>query len=79
MFALGIVYWMFNRPMEQTENFLKEILKRPEVVEGNIKVIMLDIILDTIEALSSSYTVLSADLEKEPIEMWWGTNNAWVF
>ena len=23
MFALGIVYWMFNRPMQQTESFLK--------------------------------------------------------
>ena len=30
MFALGIVYWMFNRPMEQTEKFLeKKFAKKP--------------------------------------------------
>ena len=66
MFALGIVYWMFNRPMEQTENFLKKKFEeRPEVVEANIKVLHVGYnFADTIEALSSSYTVLSADLEK---------------
>ena len=57
---------MFNRPMEQTENFLKKKFeKRPEVVEGNIKVLHAGYnFADTIEALSSSYTVLSANLEK---------------
>tara|TARA_B100000683_G_scaffold276886_1_gene332672 strand:+ start:1773 stop:3611 length:1839 start_codon:yes stop_codon:yes gene_type:complete len=66
MFALGIVYWMFNRPMTQTENFLKKKFeKRPDIVEGNIKVLHAGYnFADTIEALSSSYTVLSANLEK---------------
>lgn len=66
MFALGIVYWMFNRPMIQTEKFLKEkFSKSPELVEGNIKVMHAGYnFADTIEALPSSYTVLSANLEK---------------
>jgi len=66
MFALGIVYWMFNRPMEKTENFLKKkFSKQPELVEANIKVMHAGYnFADTIEALSSSYTVLSANLEQ---------------
>jgi|TARA_B110000240_G_scaffold84800_1_gene96498 2-oxoglutarate ferredoxin oxidoreductase subunit alpha len=66
MFALGIVYWMFNRPMEQTEQFLKKKFeKKPEVVEANIKVMHAGYnFADTIEALPSSYTVLSANLRK---------------
>jgi 2-oxoglutarate ferredoxin oxidoreductase subunit alpha len=66
MFALGIVYWMFNRPMEQTEKFLqRKFAKKPEVVAANIKVMHAGYnFADTIEAFSSSYTVLPANLEK---------------
>lgn len=66
MFALGIVYWMFNRPMDKTEKFLqKKFIKNPEVVEANIKVMHAGYnFADTIEALPSSYTILSANLEK---------------
>ena len=66
MFALGIVYWMFNRPMTQTETFLKKkFSKRPEIVEANIKVMHAGYnFADTIEALTSSYTVLPASLRK---------------
>jgi len=65
MFALGIIYWMFNRPMEQTEKFLKKkFTKKPEVINANIKVLHAGYnFAETIEALSSSYTVLSANLE----------------
>lgn len=66
MFALGIVYWMFSRPMEQTENFLKKkFAKKPEIVEANIKVLHAGYnFAETIEALPSSYTILKADIEK---------------
>ena len=66
MFALGIVYWMFNRPMDKTEKFLqKKFIKTPEVVEANIKVMHAGYnFADTIEALPSSYTILSANLEE---------------
>jgi 2-oxoglutarate ferredoxin oxidoreductase subunit alpha len=65
MFALGIVYWMFNRPMEQTEKFLQnKFAKKPELVAANIKVMHAGYnFADTIEALPSSYTVLSAKLK----------------
>ena len=65
MFALGMVYWMFNRPMEQTENFLKaKFAKKPLVVESNIKVMHAGYnFADTIEALPSSYTVAKAEIE----------------
>lgn len=40
MFALGIVYWLFNRPMESTESFLKKKFKsKPEIINANIKVL----------------------------------------
>ena len=43
----------------------KKFEKRPEVVDANIKVLHAGYnFADTIEALSSSYTVLSANLEK---------------
>ncbi len=36
MFALGIVYWMFERPLENTEKFFeKKFKKNPLVVEAN--------------------------------------------
>ena len=62
MFALGIVYWLFNRPMEQTENFLKKKFKsKPDIVNANIKVLHDGYnYAETIQAFSSSYTVLPA-------------------
>ena len=65
MFALGIVYWMFNRPMEQTEKFLKaKFAKKPIVIESNIKVLHAGYnFAETIEALPSSYTVAKAAID----------------
>jgi len=62
MFALGIVYWLFNRPMESTESFLKKKFKsKPDVVNANIKVLHDGYnYAETIQAFSSSYTVLPA-------------------
>lgn len=40
MFALGLVCWMFNRPMKYIEEFLKsKFAKKPVVVDSNIKVL----------------------------------------
>jgi 2-oxoglutarate ferredoxin oxidoreductase subunit alpha len=37
MFALGLLSWMYNRPTEQTEQFLRtKFAKKPEVMEANI-------------------------------------------
>ncbi len=65
MFALGMVYWMFSRPLDYTERFLKgKFGSKPEVLEGNIKALKAGFnYADTIEAFSSASTVLPADME----------------
>ena len=36
MFALGIVYWLFSRPLNITENFLDSKFKNiPEIARAN--------------------------------------------
>ena len=40
MFALGLVCWMFNRPLDYVEEFIQtKFAKKPVVVESNIKVL----------------------------------------
>ena len=40
MFALGLVCWMFNRPLTYIEEFIKnKFAKKPVVVESNVKVL----------------------------------------
>ena len=40
MFALGLVCWMFNRPLDYVEEFLQnKFAKKPLVVDSNIKVL----------------------------------------
>jgi 2-oxoglutarate ferredoxin oxidoreductase subunit alpha len=40
MFALGLVCWMFNRPLDYVEEFLQnKFAKKPVVVDSNIKVL----------------------------------------
>jgi 2-oxoglutarate ferredoxin oxidoreductase subunit alpha len=66
MFALGMVYWMFSRPMTHTENFLNKKFgkKSPIVAEANIMAMKAGYnYAETIEALSSAFTILPADLE----------------
>jgi 2-oxoglutarate/2-oxoacid ferredoxin oxidoreductase subunit alpha len=37
MFALGLLSWMYNRPTESTENFLRtKFAKRPDLAEANV-------------------------------------------
>ncbi len=40
MFALGLVCWMFNRPLDYVEEYLRsKFAKKPVVVDSNIKVL----------------------------------------
>jgi 2-oxoglutarate ferredoxin oxidoreductase subunit alpha len=40
MFALGLVCWMFNRPLDYIEDFIRnKFAKKPVVVDSNIKVL----------------------------------------
>ena len=37
MFALGLLSWMYHRPVEATENFLRvKFAKRPDILEANL-------------------------------------------
>ncbi len=40
LFALGLAYWLFDRPLEPTEKWLKKKFgKKPEVFDANLKVL----------------------------------------
>ena len=62
VFTLGIVFWLFSEPLEQTINFFKQKFKNnPTIAEANIKAIKAGYNYAlTIEAIKSSFTVLSA-------------------
>ena len=66
MFALGIMYWLFDRSIEPTEEFLKSKFKsKPVLIEANQKALHAgwNFAL-TIEALPSNYQVPSAKIKK---------------
>jgi 2-oxoglutarate ferredoxin oxidoreductase subunit alpha len=66
MFALGMIYWLFNRPLKYTEDFFHQKFKsKPEIVEANEKVLKAGYYYaETIEALHSTYVVKPAEIEK---------------
>ncbi|MCO6500983.1 MAG: 2-oxoacid:acceptor oxidoreductase subunit alpha [Vicingus serpentipes] len=66
MFALGIVYWLFNRPLEITENFLDSKFKKlPELAKANKAALKAGYNFAlTVELLPSSYKVKAAQLPK---------------
>lgn len=66
MFALGIVYWLFNRPLEITENFLDTKFKKiPEIAKANKAALKAGYNYAlTIELLPSSYRIKPAALPK---------------
>jgi len=66
MFALGMMYWLFDRSMDPTLTFLeKKFKKKPEVIEANKKILNTGYFYaETVEALPSSYKVPSAKINK---------------
>jgi 2-oxoglutarate ferredoxin oxidoreductase subunit alpha len=60
MFVLGFLYWMYNRDMENTINFLTEKFgKKPEILESNIKALQSGYNYgDTTETFSARYSVV---------------------
>ncbi len=65
-FALGIVFWMFDRQMETTTNWLKKkFAKRPIVIEANSKALLAGYHLgETLEAFQRRYRIRPASLAK---------------
>lgn len=65
MFTLGIVFWLFNEPLEQTIQFFNQKFKKtPLLAEANIKALKAGYNYAlTIEAIKSSFTILPAKKE----------------
>ena len=66
IFALGICYYMFNRPMESTEEYLKsKFKKRPDLAEANMKVLKDGYnYAGNVHAIPNTYIVKPAKMEK---------------
>ncbi|HEX2630384.1 MAG TPA: 2-oxoacid:acceptor oxidoreductase subunit alpha [Chitinophagaceae bacterium] len=65
MFVLGFLYWMYNRDMENTINFLKEKFgKKPDIFDSNIKVLQAGYNYgDTTETFTTTYKVEKAKMQ----------------
>jgi 2-oxoglutarate ferredoxin oxidoreductase subunit alpha len=66
MFALGMVFWMFSRPLKYTEAFFEnKFANKPMVIEANIKALRAGYhFAETLELFSSAYTILPAKMKK---------------
>jgi 2-oxoglutarate ferredoxin oxidoreductase subunit alpha len=65
MFVLGFLYWMYNRDMQNTINFIREKFgKKPEIFESNVKALQAGYNFgDTTETFSTTYRVEKAKME----------------
>ena len=65
MFVLGFLYWMYNREMENTLNFLKEKFgKSPDILNSNVKVLQAGYNYgDTTETFTTRYAVEKARMD----------------
>jgi 2-oxoglutarate/2-oxoacid ferredoxin oxidoreductase subunit alpha len=64
-FALGIMYWMYDRPVEPTLNWIKDkFKKKPELVEANTRALKAGLHYgDITEIFTTRYEVRPAKLE----------------
>ncbi|NQV52810.1 MAG: 2-oxoacid:acceptor oxidoreductase subunit alpha [Flavobacteriales bacterium] len=64
MYVLGFLYWMYNRSLANTEEFIKEkFAKKPEIRDANLKVLKAGYYFgDTNETFTTRYEVKSANL-----------------
>ncbi|HZR96365.1 MAG TPA: 2-oxoacid:acceptor oxidoreductase subunit alpha [Gaiellaceae bacterium] len=64
MFALGLMSWLYGRPIEATETFLQtKFAKRPEIAESNLKALRAGYAFgETTETFAVSYEVKPATL-----------------
>ena len=66
MFALGLVYWLYERDFNTTIDFLKKkFAKKPEIIEANTRALKAGYNYgDTIEIVKTTYKVPQAKFEK---------------
>ncbi|MDL5048853.1 2-oxoacid:acceptor oxidoreductase subunit alpha [Oscillatoria amoena NRMC-F 0135] len=66
MFALGMMYWLFDKPLKETEKYIDAKFKKtPALAEGNKRALNAGYhYAETIEALPARYKVPAASIEK---------------
>ncbi|MEO6882993.1 MAG: 2-oxoacid:acceptor oxidoreductase subunit alpha [Bacteroidia bacterium] len=66
MFVLGFIYWLYNRTLDNTLEFLhKKFKTRPDLIDANVKVLKAGYNFgDTTETFTSRYHVKPAVMEK---------------
>lgn len=66
MYALGLVYWLFDRPVDHTEQYIKKkFAKNPLIVEANLKVLEDGYNYgNIIQAVTPSYHISPAEIQK---------------
>lgn len=66
MFVLGVLSWLYNRPIDNTVDFINKKFgkKKPEIAEANIKVLKAGYYYgETVELFNSRVTVKQAELK----------------
>ena len=82
MFALGMVYWMYDRSTDYTIDFFnKKFKSKPHVIEANTKVLKAGHnYANTLELIPNSYTIAPAKMAKGTYRIIMGnTATAWGF
>ena len=66
MFALGLLYWLYERDMDSSINFItKKFAKKPEIITANVKALKTGYFYgETIEAIKTTYRVPKAEFSK---------------
>ena len=82
MFALGMVYWMYDRSTDYTIDFFnKKFKSKPHVIEANTKVLKAGHnYANTLELIPNSYTIAPAKMDPGTYRIIMGnTATAWGF
>jgi len=82
MFALGMVYWMYNRSTDHSIDFFnKKFASKPHLIEANTKVLNTGFYFaETLELIPNSYTISPASMPAGTYRIISGnTATAWGF
>jgi len=82
MFALGMVYWMYDRKKEHTIDFFKQKFKsKPQIIKANTKVLNAGYFFaETLELIPNAYTITPAKMKPGTYRIIMGnTATAWGF
>jgi len=66
MFALGLLYWLYDRDMQSSlDHFKVKFKSKPEIIEANTRALKAGFYYgETIEAIKTTYTVAKAEFDK---------------